>query len=357
MEFSLFNLMTKPADGSTHPEIFEQMRTMTRMVDQAGFDVAWFAEHHLSNYCISPSPLMTAAHMAAHTSQIKVGPAVVVMPFYEPLRLVEDICLADQLSNGRLVLGLGTGYQPREFKKFGFEINDRLMRGLEIWDVIQQGLYEGVINYQGQHVQIEDAALSIKPVQEKIRTFAVGNAPEMRQKMIDYDAQPLTTPAIGPNAVIATARRLYKETRENNGLMGDAFPFAVQRYIYVAENKDDARKAAEQVLIHARMASNMRQSEPAMEGADLKIVPFDKEPDIDVILDRAIIGSAEEVTERIVSEALEFGITHLSVFMQIASIPFAKTLRSLESFCDTVMPAVKQQLTEAESEKLRSCAG
>ena len=152
------------------------------------------------------------------------------------------------------------------------------------------------------------------------------------KKMIDYDAQPLTTPAIGPNSVIATALIASKETRENNGLMEDAFPFAVQRYIYVAENKDDARKAAEQVLIHARMASNMRQSEPAMEGADLKIVPFDKEPDIDAILDRTIIGSTEEVTERIVSEALEFGITHLSVFMQIASIPFAKTLRSLREF-------------------------
>ena len=87
MEFSLFNLMTKPVDGSSHADVFHQMRSMTKMVDEAGFDLAWFAEHHLSNYCISPSPLMTAAHMAAHTKRIKVGPAVVVMPFYEPLRL------------------------------------------------------------------------------------------------------------------------------------------------------------------------------------------------------------------------------------------------------------------------------
>ena len=73
MEFSLFNLMTKPVDGSTHADVFNQMRNMTQMVDEAGFDVAWFAEHHLSNYCISPSPLMTAANMAAHTKRINVG--------------------------------------------------------------------------------------------------------------------------------------------------------------------------------------------------------------------------------------------------------------------------------------------
>ena len=346
MEFSLFNLMTKPVDGSTHADVFNQMRTMTKMVDDAGFDLAWFAEHHLSNYCISPSPLMTAANMAAHTKRIKVGPAVVVMPFYEPLRLVEDICLTDQLTEGRLVLGLGTGYQPREFKKFGFEIDNRLMRGLEIWDCIEQGVYGGVIDYQGDHIQISDAALSIAPVQERIRTFAVGNAPEMRQKMIDYGAETLTTPAIGPNSIVETARRLYKEKRTENGLEGDDFPFAVQRYIYVAKDKEDARAAAEQVLIHARMANNMRRPEPLMNGADLKIVPFENEPDLDLVMERAIIGDVEEVTRRIVADARAFGITHLSVFMQIASIPFANTLRSLELFCDQVMPAVNAALED-----------
>ncbi|MCT4610352.1 MAG: LLM class flavin-dependent oxidoreductase [Pelagimonas sp.] len=346
MEFSLFNLMTKPVDGSTHADVFTQMRNMTRMVDDAGFDVAWFAEHHLSNYCISPSPLMTASHMAGMTKRIKLGPAVVVMPFYEPLRLVEDICLTDQLTDGRLVLGLGTGYQPREFKKFGFAIDDRLMRGLEIWDCIEQGVYNGVIDYEGDHIQIRDAALSIAPVQDRIRTFAVGNAPEMRQKMMDYGAEPLTTPAIGPNTIVGTARRLYKETRAENGLSGDDFPFAVQRYVYIAKDKEDARAAAEQVLIHVRMANNMRRPEPLMQGADLNIVPFDGEPDLDLVMHRAIIGDVEEVTRRIVAEAREFGITHLSVFMQIASIPFANTLRSLELFCDQVMPAVNAALEE-----------
>jgi alkanesulfonate monooxygenase SsuD/methylene tetrahydromethanopterin reductase-like flavin-dependent oxidoreductase (luciferase family) len=346
MEFSLFNLMTKPVGGSTHKQVFQQMRDMTCMVDDAGFDIAWFAEHHLSNYCISPSPLMTAANMAAHTKQIKVAPGVIVAPFYEPLRLAEEVCLADQLTDGRLVLGMGTGYQPREFKKFGFEINDRLMRGLEVWDVVHQALYDGVINYHGELVHIDDAALSIRPLQDRIRTFAVGNSPEMRQKMIDYQAEPFMTPAIGPNDLIATGRRLYRETREANGMQGDDFPLAVQRYVFVAESASEAKLAAEQILMHARMATNMRQAEPLMNGADLQIVAFDGEPDIDTILARAIIGSAEQVTQQIVAEAREFGITHLSVFMQIASMPFANTLKSLHTFCDQVMPAVKKELAK-----------
>lgn len=345
MEFSLFNLMTMPANGVNHAEVVEQMRTMTCMVDQAGFDIAWFAEHHLSNYSISPSPLMVSAHMAARTKRIKVGPAVVVMPFYEPLRLVEEICYADQLTDGRLVLGLGTGYQPREFEKFGFEINDRLQRGLEVWDVIHQGLATGVIDYRGDHVHIEDAALSIAPVQETIRTFAVGNAPEMRQRMVERNAVPMTTPAVGPNEITATARRLYKETRTEMGVSGDDFPFAVQRYVYVTNDKTEARQAAEQVLAQARMATNMRQVDPQMDGANLKIAPFENEPSIDDIQQRAIIGDAAHVAERIIAEGQELGMTHLSVFMQIAAIPFDKARRSLEVFCERVMPAVNASET------------
>lgn len=345
MEFSLFNLMTLPNDGAktgpTPADVFAQMRAMTQMADGAGFDIAWFAEHHLSNYSVCPSPLMACAHMAALTENIKVGPAVVVLPFYEPLRLAEDICMADQLCNGRLVLGLGTGYQPREFKKFGFEINDRMQRGLEIWDVIHQALKTGRIDYSGEHVSINDAALSVAPVQSDIRTFAVGNAPEMRQRMIDRGAVPMTTPAVGPLELTATARRLYVETRTANGLSDDGFDFAVQRYVYVTDDPADARRAAEQILIHARMAANMRQAEPSIDGAMLNIVPFDGEPSVDDILDRAIIGDAQAVADRILAEADEFGMTHLSAFMQFAGLPFDKAIRSLERFGEHVMPMVK----------------
>lgn len=352
MEFSLFNLMTMPQNGTTHSEVFAQMREMTRMADEAGFDVAWFAEHHLSNYSISPSPLAVAAHMAGHTKHIGVGPAVIVLPFYEPLRLIEEIFLVDQLSEGRLVLGLGTGYQPREFKKFGFEINDRLERGLEIWDVIDQGLKSGAIHFEGKHVKIKDAALSIAPYQKKIPVFAVGNAPEMRQRMVERDAVPLTTPGVAPDALIGTARQLYKETRAENGLSGDDFPFAVQRYIFVTDDKEEALRVANQVLIHARMAANMREAEPQMDGPFLKIVPFDKEPTIDEIMMRAIIGDAEHVTERIVDEVNRYGITHLSVFMQVAAIPYDRARKSLETFSNHVMPAVKSIVAQTKLRKV-----
>ena len=342
MEFSLFNLMTRPADGRSHSDVMTQMRAMTVMADQGGFDVAWFAEHHLSNYSISSSPLMVAAHMAPLTQHLRLGPAVIVLPFYEPLRLVEDICLADQLCDGRLVLGLGTGYQPREFEKFGFDIGARVERGLEVWQIIEQGLSDGRVDFDGAHVSIRDAVLSVAPVQEKIRTFAVGNAPEVRQRMVETGAIPLMTPALGPSSLMTSSRELYRQTRLDNWLDDGSFEFGVQRYVFVTERKDVAEKVAEEMLAQARMATNMRNDKPHMRGSDLELVAYDGEPTIDEIMERAIIGDAESVAERIVAEAEEFGITHLSVFMQIAAIPYDLARKSLEDFCADVVPAVRK---------------
>ena len=340
MDFSLFNLMTLPRCGITRAEVFGQMKAMVALADDAGFDIAWFAEHHLSNYCISGSPLTVAAHMAPLTKRIRLGPAVVVLPFYEPLRLIEDIFLVDQLLEGRFVLGLGTGYQPREFEKFGFPIEDRLARGLEIWDALWAAMDDGVVDYQGEHVSIRDAALSIVPLQRPLPSFAVGNAPEVRRRIVERGATPLCTPGVQNPSVIGVMRNLLSETCAELGADDAALPFGVQRYVFVTEDRAEARLAAEEVLRHSRMATNMRQAKPAIDGFLLETPAFPDEPSLETILDNALIGSADLVAERIVEDARRYRMTHLSVFMQFAHMPYPQTLRSLERFADQVMPLV-----------------
>lgn len=343
MEFSLFNLMTLPREGVTRAEVFGQMKAMVAQADDAGFDIAWFAEHHLSNYCLSSSPLTVTAHMAPLTKRIRLGPAVVVLPFYEPLRLIEDIFLVDQLLEGRFVLGLGTGYQPREFEKFGFPIEDRLARGLEVWDALWAAMESGVVDFQGKHVQIHDAALSLAPWRNPMPTFAVGNAPEVRRRIVARGATPLCTPGVQDPSVIGVMRGLLSETCAELGADDAALPFAVQRYVFVTEDKAEARLAAEEVLRQSRLATNMRQAEPAIDGFMLETPAFPDEPSIERILETSMIGSAETVAERIVEEARRYRITHLSVFMQFAYMPYRPVLRSLERFAAQVMPLVARE--------------
>src|SRR5687767_13975758 len=111
MHFGLFCLMTQRQKGTRPAESYRETAEQVRTAEKGAFAMAWFAEHHSSNYCRCPSPMTMTTYMAGKTSTIKLGPAVIVAPLYEPMRLMEDIGVADQLSGGRVVLGFGTGYQ------------------------------------------------------------------------------------------------------------------------------------------------------------------------------------------------------------------------------------------------------
>src|SRR5713226_7542165 len=121
MEFGIFNLMgAREADKPT-AQVFGEVAEQTKLADELGYTIAWFAEHHFSNYCLCASPLMMVAHCASVTKTIRLGTAVVVLPLYNPARLAAEIATADALSNGRLALGIGAGYQPYEFERFGVD--------------------------------------------------------------------------------------------------------------------------------------------------------------------------------------------------------------------------------------------
>ena len=136
MEFGIFNLMGAREPDKPAAQVFREVADMTRRADELGYSIAWFAEHHFSNYCLCASPLMMVAHCAASTKKIRLGTAVVVVPLYNPARLAAEIATADGLSNGRLMLGIGAGYQPYEFERFGVDLKQNLEMTNEFCDIL-----------------------------------------------------------------------------------------------------------------------------------------------------------------------------------------------------------------------------
>src|SRR5438445_10105273 len=95
MEFGIFNLMGSRDPEKPTAEVFAEVAEQTRLADELGYAIAWFAEHHFSNYCLCASPLMLVAHCASITKKIRLGTAVVVLPLYNPARLAAEIATAD----------------------------------------------------------------------------------------------------------------------------------------------------------------------------------------------------------------------------------------------------------------------
>src|SRR4030081_389850 len=123
MRFGTFHLVGSPAMAPGAPLFGETLAHIT-LADELGFECVWVAEHHFSNYGYSANPLLLIARASATAPRVRFGQAVIVTPFWHPLRLAEDIALTDLLTGGRLEIGLGRGYQPLEFRGFGSEQAD-----------------------------------------------------------------------------------------------------------------------------------------------------------------------------------------------------------------------------------------
>lgn len=110
-----------------------------------GFDSVWVTEHHFSDYGLIPDPLLLLSHIAGRTSSVRLGTAVLVLPWHDPLRLAEQVLLADHLSGGRLVVGIGRGLSKEEFEGLRVPIEESRARFEECAALLLAALGTGVV--------------------------------------------------------------------------------------------------------------------------------------------------------------------------------------------------------------------
>ena len=128
MNFGTFLLMQSPSARSSR-EIYARAVEMAQSAETLGFHNIWLAEHHFSTYGYLSRPVQLATYIAARTTRIRVGTAVIVVPLHHPLVVAEEIATLAILSGDRLDIGLGRGYQHYEFERFGLELESGRARG------------------------------------------------------------------------------------------------------------------------------------------------------------------------------------------------------------------------------------
>jgi len=135
-----------------HREVHARVTAEIQAADALGYDTAWVAEHHFSNqYGIMPDVFTYMGYLAAKTSRIRLGTAVVTVPLYEPVRVVENMAFVDILSGGRVLIGLGSGYRPYEFAGFGREFEDRHDMQEEAIELILDLLHTRRVRHRGTY--------------------------------------------------------------------------------------------------------------------------------------------------------------------------------------------------------------
>ena len=156
-----YDFRNPPESGLAMPQLYAETLEQMVWAESLGFDQIWFTEHHFVEDGYLPSWVPVAGAVAARTERIRISQDICILPFHNPINLAEDLAVLDNLSNGRVELGVGMGYAPHEFRGFGFPVSRRLSLMEEGLAVLRRCFRGERFSFQGKRYAFSD--VHIKP--------------------------------------------------------------------------------------------------------------------------------------------------------------------------------------------------
>jgi alkanesulfonate monooxygenase SsuD/methylene tetrahydromethanopterin reductase-like flavin-dependent oxidoreductase (luciferase family) len=336
MDFGIFIPCHRMDESVSTRELYDQALEQVRLADDAGFATAWFPEHHLVQYYSCPSPLMFCVQAAAVTRRIRLGTAILVMPYYNALRLAGEIGMADVLTNGRMEIGVGRGAFEYEFDRFGIDEHIGAARLREGMEIVQGLLTQDDFSYTGSTMSFGPATAVPKPIQRPHPPIWVAaRNPETIRWALQQGYNLLSTPWREP---FARVEKLYQQVQ---GLVAEVKPvrrprFAVSRMTFVGETEGEALEAMEAIQVSHRIFTGLFRNQTTVKGGFSGADPVDDEYTPEQFLANLVAGSPETCLEKLEQyEAL--GVDHFIVYGAFGP-DHAKTMKSLRLFAEHVMP-------------------
>jgi len=345
MHFGIFCLNSQWQPKKLPRDIYIETAEQIQLAEKIGFEIAWFAEHHFSSYSICPSPLMMTTYMAGQTSKIKLGTAVLIAPLYDPIRLVEDISMADQLSNGRLVLGFGTGYQEYEFYRFGRTLTQARIALFDVLDIVDAFLSQDEVSFKNERITLPKTHFAIRPIQKRPNIYLTGMATdiEAQRRSVQRGYIPFFTTGWNKIEWLQQNRKVVESTYAEAGGNPNQMPYAIQRYVCVTDNPEEILTAAAGARYVRRLSMAMRNNYGELDGSFLKEIPAPDEPDITTIASRLPIGDPDTVANRLIKDIEELSPNHISLFMGIPGLSQPQILKSMQRFATEVIPRLEHR--------------
>jgi len=335
----LFTGQVPPDSGRTFSQEYREVIDLVRLAETLGFDSAWVSEHHGAGDGYLPSLLPMLAAFANATDRMRLGTGVLLAPFHDPLRLAEDAAVVDQLSGGRLILGLALGWREEEFRMWGQRPSERLRRTVEIVDVLRRAWTAERFSFDGRHYRYDDVLVTPPPAQDGGPPIWLGGFAESAVRRAGRIGDGYIRSRGGWIDEMRQGLALAEEGAAAAGKDPAALPFAQLQSAFVWEDGDAfdvVREGAGRHLgIYAAWA----------EGADTPGNGFWYTPPSDDVLRQAIAaGTPQEVAHRLRPMVDAFGSRrefHLIVRLHYPGMDFATASRNVELFGEKVIPALK----------------
>jgi alkanesulfonate monooxygenase SsuD/methylene tetrahydromethanopterin reductase-like flavin-dependent oxidoreductase (luciferase family) len=330
-----------------HLEVFSQ-------ADELGFDALWSVEHHFTPYCVIPDPLQLLTYLAGATKRIDVGSMVCVLPWWEPLKLAEEVTMLQTVlgDERKLHIGVGRGLARREYRSLGVDMDESRSRFDEVLTVLRMALTQERFSFDGQHFQIPPTSLRPYPKDGAglvDRLYgAWGSQPSIRV-VAEAGMRPFLNPQkpLGDYAADLTEFRQIRE--EQMGL--PPVPPAIVLFGYCAETQEQAvadatRYAGEyhqSAMTHYELAGDhlakldsYKQYAAFSEAARAGFKPED------LFYVDQIVGTPDECIRRIEHVKDKYGCEELIMQVAYGGMPLDVAEKSIQLFGREVVPAVHE---------------
>lgn len=346
MEFGVFILAQQRGYHQSSQQVIHNAVQQTVAAEAAGFNTAWYAEHHFNNYSLCPSPLMMVAHCAGLTKTIRLGTAVCVLPLYHPSRLLAEIGFADTVSNGRLDLGIGSGYQQFEFERFGVELKDSHALFAEFYDILHAGLRERIFSYDGKHLKLPPTSIAVRTVQKPMPPVWVtsGHAETLGLAIRDNHNLFVTALLNGLDAIKALRDKL-EGIAHKEGRSLDSVPFGFLRCGYASDNESEIMAYLDNARFQRRLSESLKfRRAQSDDGYLIKEEAGPNEMSLETMRANLPVGSVNQVIDRLLEEISILKPTHISLQTQLGDFDQTTMLRQIELWGTHIIPAVRREL-------------
>jgi alkanesulfonate monooxygenase SsuD/methylene tetrahydromethanopterin reductase-like flavin-dependent oxidoreductase (luciferase family) len=343
MEFGMFHeFPSMPGRGET--EMFDEAMAQVDAAERWGLDVMWLAEIHFApERTYLSSPLAIASAIAARTKRMKIGIAVQVLPLCHPLRLAEEAATVDQISEGRLIFGVGRSGVVGTYDAYQVPYDESRERFAEIFEIVKRAWSEKRFSYEGKFHSFDNVACVPHPYRNKLPPIRIAAS------------TPDTFPAIGGQGypVFASVRhvawpdlapqiRSYYDAYKAAGHPGRGQVY-VSAPIYIAETEEQARAEAEESVTHfyrlqyELIADSARRSgrQAFIDRAErLRTLTY-----ADVLRGNVLVGTPQSVGAKLRRLQEEIGFDGILAELNCGGlIPHDRVLNALRLLCQEVMP-------------------
>jgi alkanesulfonate monooxygenase SsuD/methylene tetrahydromethanopterin reductase-like flavin-dependent oxidoreductase (luciferase family) len=311
-------------------DLYAETLEQAAWAETLGFESIWLSEHHVTDEGYLPATLPMLAALAMRTRVARLGTAVILAPFQHPIRFAEDVAVVDQLSRGRLEIGVAPGYRVEEFAALGVDPRERGTRTDELVEVARLAWTGEPFSHRGRHWSFENVQVTPVPFQRPGPPILIGGASVPAARRAGRLGCHFTPDSFAPPAVFDA----YGAALRAHGHDPKDFPIATNRMIYVTEDPDAGwEEVREHVLyVHNRYrawfaaAGDHTASGPPLEDAG------------QLPRDEYLVGTPAQVIAGIEAMRRRLPFDRLYFWAGPPGLSIERSSRSLELFARHVIP-------------------